>query len=405
VKESEARHPSRSRAAIRLLAINLALLAAALTGAELLLRARAVPSSVRYSVYPANQIVTVTVDPNVTPGVVDDALFEINAVGTRGPLPSAADRIRIVTIGGSTTECFVLSLEESWPDLLGRALSRDSGTRVWVGNIAHAGRTSRQHYFDAKYVVPQLGKVDFAILLVGVNDLFNRMIQGRGFDPADVEALDAGGSYVREALQIDDTREAGWRSLQLVARGRRLLEAARLLSPAARQVQRLLSHTLPEYYVTSREERAERQETIDALPPMEAPLAEFDRNISAIVRLLEERGTRPVLVTQPALWRPDLTERETSLLWLGSAEGWPPTRPGGPYYSVRAMMEMLGMYNDALRHLAARDGIELVDLAKLVPSDLLTFYDDVHFNESGSRRVADAFARHFEERGLVTASR
>ena len=69
--------------------------------------------------------------------------------------------------------------------------------------------------------------------------------------------------------------------------------------------------------------------------------------------------------------------------------------------------------------LRARDGLELVvpdlearhparrgpagepfDLAAHVPRDTTAFYDDVHFNESGARIVADLVTRHLLDRIL-----
>lgn len=396
-----ARRRVKARTAAFILLINAVLVILLLAGAELVLSAFAVPAAVRFSVYPPSQVVTVKVDPSVTPGVSGDAVYEVNALGTRGPLPKSDDEVRILAIGGSTTECFVLSLQESWPFLLGRSLEEKTGRRVWVGNIGRAGRASRQHYFDARYVAPQFGRVDFAILLVGVNDLFNRMIQGKEFEPADVVELDAGGTYIKTALQISENRESRIGRLQLVKRGRRLLESLSLLSPREREIQRLLSHTLPDYYLWSREQRAARGETIDSLPPMAAPLAEFERNVALTVKALREIGTASVLVTQPSIWRADIPEEEERLLWLGSADGWPPRRSGGPYYSTRAMAEMLEMYNASLRRVAASESAELVDLAKLVPADLTTFYDDIHFNESGAKRVAEAISDYFLLRHLV----
>jgi len=56
------------------------------------------------------------------------------------------------------------------------------------------------------------------------------------------------------------------------------------------------------------------------------------------------------------------------------------------------MAQLLEMYNGALRQLAARRGVELIDLARLLRVDLETCYDDVHFNEEGSKKVAEILA-------------
>ncbi len=391
---------SRGRGALVLVAANLVLVAAAVGAAEFWLSRRDPPAAVRYSVYPPGQVTTVRVDPRVTPGVTGDAEFEINAVGTRGPLPETDDDIRILAIGGSTTECFVLSLEESWPWRLGRHLEEGMGRKVWVGNIARAGRNSRQHYFDAAYVLPQFGRVDLALLLVGINDLFNRMIQGEVFETEDVLAREADGEIDR-VLHVSGTGDSWIGRSALARRARRALEAIDLIRPRPREVNRLLSHTLPDFYVDSRAMRAARGRTIDALPPMDAPLAEFERNLSLIVERIRANGTTPVLITQPALWRAGLPPDQEALLWLGSADGWPPRREGGPYYSVEAMAAMLAMYNDALRRVARAGEVPLIDLAARVPQDVTTFYDDIHFNESGAAAVARILARDLIASGAL----
>ena len=383
---------TRVRSAALVIALNAVLLLVVLGLVELGLSWYEVPASVRYSVYPPNQITTVKVDPRVTPGVRDDAVYEVNALGTRGPLPSPDDDLRIVAIGGSTTECFVLSLEESWPYRVGQLLEASTGKRVWVGNIARAGRQSRQHYFDAKYVVPELPRTQLALLMIGINDQFNRMVQGDAFETQDVLELDGEGSDLAAELNVGEA-PGGWLAQRhLVRRGRLLLEWLKLLSPREREVRRLLSHTLPDFYVNGRAMRAARDVTKETLPPMQEPIAEFRRNLALIIALLRQRGTEPALITQPSMWRDDLTSQEDGLLWLGSADGWPPRNDPGPYYSVHAMAAMLRLYNDALRGIAKDEGLLLIDLAMLVPSDTTILYDDIHFNEAGAERAARVIA-------------
>lgn len=280
-------------------------------------------------------------------------------------------------------------------------LEASTKKKVWVGNIARSGRNSRQHDFDAKYVVPQFGRVDVALLMVGINDQFNRMIQGRSFQTEDVLKLDEDGEYVFRALEVAE-RDGGWLARRhLVVRLRRALESLAILSPRRREIRSLLNHTLPRFYVDGRRMRAARHATITTLPPMKAPIREFERNLELIVRLLRENGTEPIFVTQASMWRGDPTAGESRLLWLGSADGWPPNRDGGPCYSVDAMASMLEMYNDALRRVARTTGTELIDVTGKVPGDTTTFYDDVHFNEGGAERIARIVAESLMARDLI----
>jgi len=214
------------------------------------------------------------------------------------------------------------------------------------------------------------------------------MIQGNAFEAVDVAALDTAGEYIHSALEVSPAAGGWFDRLHLVVRARRALEILELQSPRQREIYRTLNHALPDFYVWARNMRTAGR-PVDVAPPMDSALAEFETNMSRIVDVLQARGTVPVLVTQPALWRDDLTPAERDALWLGSADGWPPRTEGGPYYSVRVMADLLDRYNQVLRQIAARRGIELIDLAKLMHADLGTCYDDVHFNEAGSKKVAE----------------
>ena len=69
-----------------------------------------------------------------------------NSLGFRGAPPPRdfPDYLTIITIGGSTTECFYLSDGRTWPDLLGQNLSREFN-RVWVNNAGLDGATTYRH--------------------------------------------------------------------------------------------------------------------------------------------------------------------------------------------------------------------------------------------------------------------
>ena len=51
------------------------------------------------------------------------------------------------------------------------------------------------------------------------------------------------------------------------------------------------------------------------------------------------------------------------------------------------------MFNQTLRKIALEKRIELVDLETIQQSDTTMFYDDCHFNNYGSRTLAEYIAR------------
>jgi len=102
-----------------------------------------------------------------------------------------------------------------------------------------------------------------------------------------------------------------------------------------------------------------------------------------IIDIAETHNVRLILITQPTIWRADLTEAEQAWLWFGQG-------PGEFFYSIEALARGMSMtiYNDRLLKICHQRQVECVDLANVLPKDTAVFYDDVHFNKTGSVQVA-----------------
>jgi lysophospholipase L1-like esterase len=77
----------------------------------------------------------------------------------------------------------------------------------------------------------------------------------------------------------------------------------------------------------------------------------------------------------------------------------------GRYIDNASRLRGMERYNEAMRQVAARAGIELVDLAAQLPRTTETFYDDCHFNENGARLVGAALAAQVKTRKLEAGAR
>lgn len=355
-------------------------------GAELLLRAGEGLTPVRYSVWEPRSRFSVEVDPEVTPGVTGAVDFRINALGLRGRLPGRSDRLRILALGGSTTECLLLEEGEAWPALLEALLDADNGGGVWVGNAGISGRSTREFLFDAELLVPQFD-VDTVILLPGANDLTSHLQQLERFSPRRPADTLADEDLLAASLIVNE-RAGGPRVVRELKKmfrrpGTRGAEGAEWILQDPRTT---------DFYRRYRASRARRAVMIDSPAKLESALEEYEENLRHIVAKLTKAGVTPVLATQPSLWRGNLEASEESLLWLGMTV-WPPQTEGGTYFSPPALATMLGWYNDRVRAVAREKKATLVDLDRLLPKSTETFYDDVHFNERGARRTAEEIAR------------
>ena len=113
-----------------------------------------------------------------------------------------------------------------------------------------------------------------------------------------------------------------------------------------------------------------------------------------MIDVANEKSVRLILVTQPTLWRPDLPEDLAALLWFGGIGNFQ-AESGKPYYSAGALDRAMQAYNDTLLQVCRQRQVECVDLTSMLAKDTTVFYDDVHFNESGARKVAAVLADYF----------
>lgn len=148
------------------------LVAAVWIGLEIVLRIyNPFPARLRIDkiVLPRDQ--HIVIKNNYVP-VLDSVIYvNKNSLGFRGPeMPSDINQyLSLITVGGSTTECDVISDSTTWPFLLGEYLSEDI-PRVWVSNAGMDGHSTFGHQILLDDYVLKLHP-NFILFLVGVNDV------------------------------------------------------------------------------------------------------------------------------------------------------------------------------------------------------------------------------------------
>lgn len=334
-------------------------------------------------------------DPAVTPGVGGEKQFSINSEGLRGEEFSPEQSYRLLAIGGSTTECLILDDSEAWPYLVQQMVNaQQSHLKLWVGNAGKSGHNTRHHILQVQRLLAQYERIDVILLLTGINDLTLRLREDTGYVPYAEVSDDVRLQVVQMAFAMFPSWESVgpfykrselWRRLKLLKE--------KLLSPWAAYMQDERGGNL----VRWRANRSQATEVIDALPDLDSALREYSDNLRMIVQSAKERRTRVILMTQPVLWEPGLPDDLAKLLWLGGIGDFQ-AAPGSRYYSVDALSRMMAAYNQTLMGLCRQEEVECIDLASQLPHSSAAFYDDVHFNEQGSRKVANIVSRHLLER-------
>jgi lysophospholipase L1-like esterase len=357
----------------------------------------------RYFVYPPGHRETFEPLPEFAPGVSGPSEFTTNALGIRGDPFSPEQRYRLLAVGGSTTICSYLDDSEAWPQLVEDRLDAALGPgRTWVGNVGRPGHTTVQNALQVEKLVRQHPEIDAVILLAGVNDLLIHL--ALAIDPGSAARIlsrrDDPIALLESAFSVFPAPDADAAWYRRTGIGRLwALRRSRLPGREAR------APWLDPGGLHLREWRSARKQAgrlRAALPDLTAALDQYAHNLERIADVAAAEGVRPIFLTQPSLWREDLSASERDLLWTGG----PPldrVAPGAEYYSVGALAEGMRRYNARMLEVCRERGVECFDLAARMPRSVEFFWDDVHFTEAGARRVAELVAAHLLERQSMRA--
>lgn len=313
------------------------------------------------------------------PGVKDTVVFERDRQGLRRPSREAweADRtLRILCVGGSTTE----QVPQSFPDTWCGALAADLNDRLPEGGekttVAAAifGRGGYRAVDVYDWVERNLDDLapDLVITLLGVNDL----------------AWNGGPGYRYEGLPAAlEVSRARWATdLSLAGRCRERFQLCKRLAVLRDQVLSSTDETQREWHsenLPSLRDEYRQRPIVESIARNPDPIDEFEDAVEALVSLVLGRSTPMLLLGQPVLWRDELSEEEQKSLWFTVATPDGPVRAAPP-----VLAEEMDRYNQAQRAIAERSGAAYLDLGSLIPRSLDYFFDDCHFTDEGSRRVA-----------------
>lgn len=310
-------------------------------------------------------------DETNAPGIRSDAVTTTNEWGLRGPsikvLSDKPNAFKIFTIGGSTTIGTFLDDCKTWPHLLMQDLnSRQNKPFVYVANAGMNGHNTADHLELLKRF-PIVRQADLLTFLVGGNDMSATLaFEGR-------PAQSALATRAARSSFEPSPRYPLYTRLRVYA----LLERLRPLFGLGRPPNG------PEWFTERRRLRA--QSPIVPIPDLKTGLQEYRMRIASLAEFCRSTGQRCVFLTQPSLWRNDLSRSEENLVfmgWTGEME-----HPKG-YLRSSDLAIAMNEFNEALLEVCRKHELECFDLAFAIPKDTTAFYDDWHFNEHGARLVA-----------------
>ncbi|MCI0560149.1 MAG: SGNH/GDSL hydrolase family protein [Nitrososphaera sp.] len=342
------------------------------------------PAPSVYRVMPPNLEMTFNAE-RYAKGVRGPALFKVNSMGVRGREWSTdrASEYRILALGGSTTESLLNDQSRIWTALLEQKLGQlADGRHTWVGNMGKAGLASTHHNVQLKHL--DVYDPNLIVVLVGSSDFMSFLKRSADENPNSADSIEDERTLEEQAFSVFPGRSLGEQPSTWY-RGTRLWHLGsvftkRVFGRSERQDPEGLS--LKQW----RAMRASGKRST-VMPPLEAALDSYERELKKMVRLAHNFGALILLMTQPSIWRADLTDAEKGQLWMGGVGEFRDV-PGSTYYEPEVLERGMDAFNQRLLKVCRESGTPYVDLAKAVPKSTDFFYDDEHFTDRGHEIVA-----------------
>ena len=294
-----------------------------------------------------------------------------NSLGFRGPEPPAdfARDLTIVTVGGSTTECFDLAEDKTWPHVLGVNLQQNFKD-LWLNNAGLSGNSTFGHYILMQdYLVKLKPKV--VIFLVGINDVgirgeqeFDQRIHGVNFR-----------SFERFLASAAVHSELAAAALNLY----RYYFPKSTMINNQNKPQEIDLKKLPHFEVSPANLVAMIKEHRDQY------LGPYKKRLEKLITICQDHQIVPVLLTQPVLYG-DVVDQATGVA-LGHK--FVATNMDGA-----TAWDILELYNDVTREVGRERGVLVIDLAREMPKDSTYFYDLMHYTNAGAARLAEIIEAH-----------
>ncbi len=336
-------------------------------------------SKVTYSyVWPPNLEYVFFPNSSIFHGISGESVFTINSLGYRGiKFKEHENEYRILIVGGSTSESLYLDNEEAWPYLLMNELKETKDNKkVITMNIGKSGHGLRNNILALKYL-PKDYEPDLIIMLTGANDMLFKLSRKEGWEPFNENEFNNTESYTFSVYP-----GYTWKSTIIYNVYKVLDLKFKKIKP-----QDGIGNTL----VENRLKRKNAKNWINETPDLNLALEDYERNLKRVINLSKEKNITLIFLTQPYLWKENMTQEEDASLWMTNDFG-------EIYYPTETMIYSIDAFNKRLLKVCKNNkDIFCIDLDKDVPKTLDYFYDDMHFNENGARFVSEKLSLYIKE--------
>jgi lysophospholipase L1-like esterase len=325
--------------------------------------------------------------PKVFPELEPSIRFSVNGEGERGdevPSLRAGETLyRILVVGGSQPEGYLLDQHTCWPGALHRLLETPlnlqklEASKVHVGSIARSGVGSEALDHILERVLVRYPRLQALIVLVGASDVLRWLEQGAPPSPPTSPSTS-------EIFMCHPELTFGGKPRSLALTELILRARQRWLRPVE------VHERAGGWVGAARAMRAQAKVIRTAMPDPDAMLSNFDHYFRQVLHRAKAHADRVLVVRQPWFDK-HCTAEEAAHMWHGGmGQVW--REQVNTYYSLEVVSSLMALLNDRVALVADELDVEQLDLMPLLEPSLVTYYDGFHATPAGARTVAAAVA-------------
>lgn len=287
-----------------------------------------------------------------------------NSIGFRGedPPKDLEKYLSIIAVGGSTTECLLLSDGKDWPAILYNISKKDIPL-VWINNAGIDGHSTYGHTILMEdYIVKIRPKM--VLFLIGINDIGLEKI--KSYDEKTMIKGISFASLKAFLKSIEDHSE--------------ILSLGKNIDRCRRAKARQLSHHQIDVEKLGYVNLEERSVLEKKLLEESKFLIPFETRLGNIIRISRAANITPVFITQPVLYGNGVDPvTRVDLGKIKMADG----------TSGFLNWKILELYNQKTRDIGKKNDVLVIDLATKMPKRSDLYYDVMHFTNKGAEMVAN----------------
>jgi len=268
--------------------------------------------------------------------------------------------MNIVFLGGSTTECRVVSEKARFPYLVGRIIEKQTGLKVNSYNSGVSGNTSI-HSIDIllNKIIPLTPRM--VVMMHNVNDLSTLLLEGSYWDNSPTRSL---------IVRINPIKDF-------------LLKLKNIFIPNLYYTWKEFSNFIKQRFgkkPVGEFDHVKGQKKINQT----YLISEFRKNLKLFISICRIRGITPVLMTQANRLKDNPDDLIIEL-----------TKPLQEDYQLayKDYKEIYDLFNQAIRDVGEEHNVLVIDLARHVPQAKEYIYDIAHYNDNGSEFIAEIISK------------